>query len=47
MTTAEELIRILEGDDDDEFVSDEEFDIDEEVIISFIKLFYLNLLCSE
>lgn len=32
MSTAEELIRILEGDDDDEFVSDEELDIDEEVI---------------
>lgn len=47
MTTTEELIQILECDDDEEFVSDEEFDIDEQVIIYFINLFYLNLLCSE
>lgn len=39
MTTAEELIRILEGDEDEEFVSDEEFNfIDEEVIIAFFHL---------
>lgn len=31
MTTAEELIRILEGDENEEFIPDEEFDIDEEV----------------
>lgn len=41
MTTAKELIRILEGDEDEEFVSDEEFNfIDEEVI--FIALLYLT-----
>ena len=33
MTTAEELIRILEGDDDEEFVSGDEFDVEEEVNI--------------
>ncbi|XP_050359286.1 piggyBac transposable element-derived protein 4-like [Nymphalis io] len=31
MTTTEELIRILEGDENEEFLSDEEFDIDEEI----------------
>lgn len=36
MTTTEELIRILEGDENEEFLSDEEFDIDVEVIIFFI-----------
>lgn len=36
MTTTEELIRILEGDENEEFLADEEFDIDVEVIIFFI-----------
>ncbi|CAG4952090.1 unnamed protein product [Colias eurytheme] len=31
MTTTEELIRILEGDENEEFLSDEEFDIDVEI----------------
>ncbi|XP_045540910.1 piggyBac transposable element-derived protein 4 isoform X1 [Papilio machaon] len=31
MTTAEELIRILEGEENEEFIPDEDFDFDEEV----------------
>lgn len=43
MTSAEELIRILEGrDENEEFESDEELDIDEEVIIS-LHLFFTFL----
>lgn len=42
MTSAEELIRILEGDENEEFLSDEDLNLDEEVII-LLHRYYLLL----